>query len=95
MQIIVLLSLFVHLSSQCTTILVGRLASSSNSVLCSQSSDSTDPADPRLLLVPRQNHLLPSYRPIMPDMPAYPRYVGVDRGEDYNMKNCLEDDPLK
>jgi len=30
-------------------------------------------------------------RPVLPDTEGYPRYVGLARGPDYSIENCMKD----
>ena len=73
---------FGYRCTACTSIAVGRKATSDGSVLVTQSNDGDGTDDSRLVPVPRRWFPKGSMRPIVKDNDDYPRYVG-DRASVY------------
>lgn len=73
----------LDVASACTTLAVGRLASTDGSTMLSHSDDGETKADPRLCFVPAADHAPGSQRPIFWDTEGFPRHVGDDRGSCY------------
>lgn len=77
----VLLVLVVLVGAEaCTTVLVGKGATSDGSILCSHTNDGDSETDPRLVFVPARDHAQDARRPIFYTPESYPRYAGYDRG---------------
>jgi len=65
--------------SACTTIAVGKDATSDGSVLSSHSNDGEGDTDPRLVLIPASDWPVDAERPVFFSPESFPRYVGPDR----------------
>lgn len=83
---LVLLPLWAYRAAGCTTLAVGRAATTDGSVLLSHSDDGEATNDARLCFVPAADHPPGSQRPVYWDMEDYPRFVGYGRGSCYEPK---------
>ena len=63
----------------CTTIAVGKDASTDGSVLTSHSNDGEGDTDPRLVLIPASDWPDDAQRPVFYSPESFPRYVGPNR----------------
>ena len=80
--VVLVVLLLTATTRACTTMAVGRLATSDGSVIVTQSDDGDGQIDARPVAVPAQSYPPNSQRPIFPDaLIGYPRYVGSDRGD--------------
>lgn len=70
-------------ATACTTLVVGKAASSDGSVMLTQSDDGENNADARLCFVPAKDFPAGSLHAIYYDTEDFPRYVGYDRGDCY------------
>jgi len=71
----------IYLSGACSTIGVGRLATTDGSTFTTHSDDGGP--DPRLIFVPGAVHKEGEFRNIFPSLDTFPRYCGSDRGPSY------------
>jgi dipeptidase len=81
--LLILLTLIVNATLSCTTIAVGKHASSDGSVIVTQSDDGDGQVDARIIAIPAQTFPnKTARREIFPNaLIGYPRYVGNDRGD--------------
>ncbi|KDO16567.1 hypothetical protein SPRG_17919, partial [Saprolegnia parasitica CBS 223.65] len=70
----------------CTTIVVGREASTTGSSMVTHAADCSS-CDFRIGKVPAKTHPTGAQRAIAPFRLAYPRYVGDDRGDVFRLDN--------
>lgn len=77
----------VGFASACTTLVVGKDASSDGSVMVTHSDDGESNGDPRLCAVPSRDFPAGSLHAIYYDTEEFPRYVGYDRGDCYFPKD--------
>ena len=76
---LLLLLLLMGGAQACTTIGVGRLATTDGSVFCSHSNDGEGDTDPRLVRIPSSDWPKGSVRDIYFSPESFPRYVGNAR----------------
>ena len=81
MRSLSLLAAFTPAALACTTIVVGRAATTDGSVIVTHSNDGEGATDPRLVHIPAQTHSADTMRPIFYAPESYPRYVGSARGK--------------
>lgn len=78
---------------RCTTIAIGKLATSDGSTIATDTNDCHD-CDWRFAKVPAMDWPEGSLRPIYTESSSYPRFIREDRGETWKESN-LEDAPQK
>jgi hypothetical protein len=64
----------------CTTLLLGKDATTDGSVMATHSNDGEATTDPRLVRIPSADWPAGATRPVWPSPEDYPRYVGSARG---------------
>jgi hypothetical protein len=78
---------------RCTTIAIGKKATTDGSTYATDTNDCHD-CDWRMAKVPAMDWAPGSLRPIFMESSSYPRFIREDRGETWKEKN-LEDVPQK
>lgn len=78
-----LLAALPQLGTACSTVAVGRLATTDGSTMATHSNDGGGATDGRLVRVPARDHAAGSQRPIYYATEDYPRYVGPSLGPMY------------
>ena len=91
---LLLLFCFQNLLFSCTTLVIGKKATIDGSVIVAHSDDDNF-GDQRICFVPKMEFKEGDKRALYQiNSSTFPRYVGTDRGEDYDIKNHHKFKPI-
>jgi dipeptidase len=90
LKYLILCVLFTHINA---SILITKKASENNSVILANV-DENRCNDRRIIFVEAKDHKENSKRAVYPNLLSFPRYVGEDKGSNYNIKGYKKSKPI-